>query len=42
MNIEAADIRKRNFERYTDRQSLARLLVRYELFKMQMNIKEVL
>ncbi len=39
MNTGIANIRKRNFEKYTDRQSLARFLARYELFKMQMNIK---
>ncbi len=31
-----------NFEKYVRRQSLARFLARYELFKMQMPIKKEL
>lgn len=33
------DIQIRNFEKYITRQSMSRFLVRYELFKMQENIK---
>lgn len=33
------DVKLNNFEKYIRRQSMSRFLARYELFKMQMNIK---
>lgn len=35
----SVDVKLSNFEKYVRRQSISRFLARYELFKMQMNIK---